>query len=252
MMKSKVETVDLNVWYGNLHVLKDVNIQIPERKVTAIIGPSGCGKTTFLKTLNRLIDLVDNARVEGEVKLDGKSIYNPGMDVIELRRKVGMVFQKPTPLPKSIYENVAYGPRIHGVNNKDELNVIVEESLRKVGLWDEVKDRLNDSAFALSLGQQQRLAIARALAVNPEVLLMDEPASALDPISVTRIEELIKELKKEYTIVIVTHNLQQAWRISNYTAFFYYGELIEYGPTEKIFKTPEKELTFNYVNGKFG
>ena len=251
-MKIKIETINLNVWYGNLHVLKDINIQIYERKVTAIIGPSGCGKTTFLKTLNRLIDLVDNARVEGEVKLDGKNIYDSGVDIIELRKKVGMVFQKPTPLPKSIYENVAYGPRIHGINNKDELDIIVKESLRKVGLWDEVKDRLKDPAFALSLGQQQRLAIARALAVNPEVLLMDEPTSALDPISIAKIEELIKGLKNEYTIIIVTHNLHQARRISNYAAFFYYGELIEYGPTKKIFENPEKELTFNYIAGKLG
>ncbi len=250
--KIKIETVDLHVWYRDLHVLKGVNMQIPEKKVTAIIGPSGCGKTTLLKSLNRMVELVEDSRVEGQVLLDGVNIYDDSIDLTELRKRVGMVFQKPNPLPKSIYENIAYGPRIHGINDKKELDRIVEKCLKEAGLWDEVKDRLNDSAFNLSIGQQQRLCIARALAVNPEVLLMDEPCSALDPRSTMKVEELIEKLRGTYTIVIVTHNMQQAQRISDYTAFIYYGKLIEFGPTEDIFLNPRERLTRDYIRGKFG
>ncbi len=250
--KIKIETVDLHVWYRDLHVLKGVNMQIPEKKVTAIIGPSGCGKTTLLKSLNRMVELVEDSRVEGQVLLDGVNIYDDTIDLTELRKRVGMVFQKPNPLPKSIYENIAYGPRIHGINDKKELDRIVEKCLKEAGLWDEVKDRLNDSAFNLSIGQQQRLCIARALAVNPEVLLMDEPCSALDPRSTMKVEELIEKLRGTYTIVIVTHNMQQAQRISDYTAFIYYGKLIEFGPTEDIFLNPREKLTRDYIKGKFG
>jgi len=248
----KIETRNLNVWYGKKHILKHVNIKIPERRVTAIIGPSGCGKTTFLKSLNRLIELVDGARVEGEVLLDGINIYDSQLAPTEVRRRVGMVFQKPNPLPKSIYENVAYGPRLHGVKDKEELDMIVKEALMAAGLWNEVKDRIYDSAFELSVGQQQRLCIARAIAVKPEVILMDEPCASLDPISTARVESLIRELREEFTIVIVTHSLQQAMRISDYTAFFYYGELIEFGPTKKVFESPENELTHRYITGEFG
>ena len=251
-MKVKMEVKNLNVWYGDNHVLKDICMKIPEKKVTAIIGPSGCGKSTFLMSLNRLIDLVNDARVKGEVLLDGRNIYNPGIELTELRKRVGMVFQKPNPLPKSIYENIAYGPKIHGVKDKKVLDKIVEKCLRIVGLWDDVHDRLNDSAFELSVGQQQRLCIARALAVKPEVLLMDEPCSALDPATTRKIEELIQTLRNNYTVVVVTHNMQQAARISDYTAFFYIGKLVEYGPTQKIFTKPENELTKDYINGRFG
>ena len=251
-MKVKMEVKNLNVWYGDNHVLKDICMKIPEKKVTAIIGPSGCGKSTFLMSLNRLIDLVNGARVKGEVLLDGRNIYNPGIELIELRKRVGMVFQKPNPLPKSIYENIAYGPKIHGVKDKKVLDKIVEKCLRIVGLWNDVHDRLNDSAFELSVGQQQRLCIARALAVKPEVLLMDEPCSALDPATTRKIEELIQTLRNNYTVVVVTHNMQQAARISDYTAFFYIGKLVEYGPTQKIFTKPENELTKDYINGRFG
>jgi len=252
IMKAKIEVENLNVWYGNNHVLKDLSIKIPERKITAIIGPSGCGKSTFLITLNRLIDLVNGARVKGKVLLDGKNIYNPGIDLTDLRKRVGMVFQKPNPLPKSIYENVAYGPKIHGVKDKKALDRIVEKCLRVVGLWDDVYDRLHDSAFELSVGQQQRLCIARALAVKPEVLLMDEPCSALDPTTTRKIEELIRTLKNNYTVVVVTHNMQQATRVSDYTVFLYLGKLIEYGPTQKIFTNPKNKLTKDYINGRFG
>ncbi len=240
------------MWYGRKHVLKNINIKIPEKRVTAIIGPSGCGKTTFLKSLNRLIELVDGVRVEGEVLLDGVNIYDSQLTPTEVRKRVGMVFQKPNPLPKSIYENVAYGPKLHGIRDKEELDKIVKEALMAAGLWDEVKDRLHDSAFELSVGQQQRLCIARAIAVKPEVILMDEPCASLDPISTAKVEALIRELREEYTIVIVTHSLQQAMRISDYTAFFYYGELIEFGPTKKIFEEPEHELTYRYITGQFG
>ena len=251
-MKVKMEVKNLNVWYGDNHVLKNICMKIPEKKVTAIIGPSGCGKSTFLVSLNRLIDLVNGARVKGEVLLDGRNIYNPGIELTELRKRVGMVFQKPNPLPKSIYENIAYGPKIHGVKDKKVLDKIVEKCLRIVGLWNDVYDRLNDSAFELSVGQQQRLCIARALAVKPEVLLMDEPCSALDPATTRKIEELIQTLRNNYTVVVVTHNMQQAARISDYTAFFYIGKLVEYGPTQKIFTKPENELTKDYINGRFG
>jgi len=251
-MKVKMEVKNLNVWYGDNHVLKNICMKIPEKKVTAIIGPSGCGKSTFLMSLNRLIDLVNGARVKGEVLLDGRNIYNPGIELTELRKRVGMVFQKPNPLPKSIYENISYGPKIHGVKDKRVLDKIVEKCLRIVGLWNDVHDRLNDSAFELSVGQQQRLCIARALAVKPEVLLMDEPCSALDPATTRKIEELIQTLRNNYTVVVVTHNMQQAARISDYTAFFYIGKLVEYGPTQKIFTKPENELTKDYINGRFG
>lgn len=251
-MVIKIEVENLNVWYGDNHVLKDINMRIPERKVTAIIGPSGCGKSTFLMTLNRLIDLIDNARVKGRVLLDGKNIYDQDIDLTWLRKKVGMVFQKPNPLPKSIYDNVAYGPRIHGIKDKDTLDRIVKRCLRMVGLWSEVRDRLHDSAFKLSIGQQQRLCIARALAVKPEVLLMDEPCSALDPVTTRIIEELIRKLKNDLTIVIVTHNMQQAIRISDYTAFLYLGKLVEYGPTQKVFTSPSNKLTKDYIEGRFG
>ena len=251
-MKVKMEVKNLNVWYGNNHVLKNICMKIPEKRVTAIIGPSGCGKSTFLMSLNRLIDLVNGARVKGEVLLDGRNIYNPGIELTELRKRVGMVFQKPNPLPKSIYENIAYGPKIHGVKDKKVLDKIVEKCLRIVGLWNDVHDRLNDSAFELSVGQQQRLCIARALAVKPEVLLMDEPCSALDPATTRKIEELIQTLRKNYSVVVVTHNMHQAARISDYTAFFYIGKLVEYGPTQKIFTKPENELTKDYINGRFG
>ena len=251
-MKVKMEVKNLNVWYGDNHVLKNICMKIPEKRVTAIIGPSGCGKSTFLMSLNRLIDLVNGARVKGEVLLDGRNIYNPGIELTELRKRVGMVFQKPNPLPKSIYENIAYGPKIHGVKDKKVLDKIVEKCLRIVGLWNDVHDRLNDSAFELSVGQQQRLCIARALAVKPEVLLMDEPCSALDPATTRKIEELIQTLRNNYTVVVVTHNMQQAARISDYTAFFYIGKLVEYGPTQKMFTKPENELTKDYINGRFG
>jgi len=251
-MKIKLQTKKLNVWYGGIHVVRDFTIKIPEKRITAVIGPSGCGKSTFLKALNRMVELVPGARVSGKVILDVKNIYGKDVDETEIRWKIGMVFQKPNPFPKSIYENVAYGPRIHGMAGKEKLRRIVEESLRKAALWEEVKDRLNVSALELSGGQQQRLCIARTLAVNPEVILMDEPCSALDPIATTKIEDLLFELKKNYTIVIVTHNLQQAARVSDYTAFMYMGELIEYGRTEEIFERPKNKKTQDYVMGRFG
>ncbi|HEO65831.1 MAG TPA: phosphate ABC transporter ATP-binding protein [Spirochaetes bacterium] len=252
---SKIRVEHLDFYYdkeSDVKTLKEVNITIPENQVTALIGPSGCGKTTFLKTLNRMIDMVDNTRLEGSVFIDGVDIYRDGSDATELRKKVGMVFQKSNPFPKSIFDNIAYGPRIYGESNKLNLAHIVEESLQKAALWNEVKDRLNESALGLSGGQQQRLCIARALAVEPNILLMDEPASALDPIATTKIEELIFQLKKNYTIVIVTHNMQQAARVSDYTAFFYLGELIEYATTEKIFTNPSMKKTEDYVTGRFG
>ncbi|RKY77123.1 phosphate ABC transporter ATP-binding protein [candidate division KSB1 bacterium] len=248
----RIETRGLNFYYGSVSALKDINMEIEENKVTALIGPSGCGKTTFIRTLNRMNDLIPGTRVEGKVLFDGRDIYQKNVDVVELRRKIGMVFQKSNPFPKSIFENVAYGPRLNGIKNRNELEEIVERSLKKAALWHEVKDRLKTSALDLSGGQQQRLCIARALAVEPEVLLMDEPASALDPTSTAKIEELIHELKKSYTIVIVTHNMQQAARISDYTAFFMLGELIEFGETEVIFTAPQKKTTEDYITGRFG
>ena len=243
---------NLNLWYDKTHALKDVSIAIPEKSITAFIGPSGCGKSTFLKTLNRMNDLIPSVRITGEVCYNGKNIYDSSVDVNELRREIGMVFQKPNPFPMSIYDNIAYGPRTHGIKSKVKLDEIVEQSLRDAAIWDEVKDRLKKNALGMSGGQQQRLCIARALAVKPEILLMDEPTSALDPISTSKIEELAIGLKKSYTIVIVTHNMQQAVRISDNTAFFLLGELIEYGNTEKLFSQPEKKRTEDYITGRFG
>ncbi|MEA4815561.1 MAG: phosphate ABC transporter ATP-binding protein PstB [Lachnospiraceae bacterium] len=243
---------DLCLWYGNIQALKDVNINIPEKSITAFIGPSGCGKSTFIKTLNRMNDLIPNVKITGLVMHRGEDIFGEGVDVTNLRRNIGMVFQKPNPFPFSIYDNVAYGPRTHGVKNKAKLDDIVERSLRDAAIWDEVKDRMKKSALGLSGGQQQRLCIARALAVEPEVLLMDEPTSALDPISTTKIEELVLELKNRYTIIIVTHNMQQALRISDNTAFFLLGELIEYNKTELLFSQPKDKRTEDYITGRFG
>ncbi len=247
-----ITTNDLCLWYGKTQALRDINISVPEGSITALIGPSGCGKSTFLKTLNRTNDLVPDVRITGSVKYRGKDIFAPGTDVNELRRQIGMVFQKPNPFPMSIYDNIAYGPRTHGIRSKAKLDEIVETSLKNAAIWDEVKDRLKKSALGLSGGQQQRLCIARALAVDPDVLLMDEPTSALDPISTTRIEELAMELKSKYTIIIVTHNMQQALRISNKTAFFLLGELVECDDTEKIFSKPQDKRTEDYITGRFG
>lgn len=247
-----ITTNDLCLWYGKTQALRDINISVPEGSITALIGPSGCGKSTFLKTLNRMNDLVPDVRITGSVKYRGKDIFAPGTDVNELRRQIGMVFQKPNPFPMSIYDNIAYGPRTHGIRSKAKLDEIVETSLKNAAIWDEVKDRLKKSALGLSGGQQQRLCIARALAVAPDVLLMDEPTSALDPISTTRIEELAMELKSKYTIIIVTHNMQQALRISNKTAFFLLGELVECDDTEKIFSKPQDKRTEDYITGRFG
>ena len=251
-MSDIITVKDLNLWYGSTQALHHVSMEIPEKSITALIGPSGCGKSTFLKTLDRMNDLVPGVRIEGTVRYDGRDIFAPDVDVNELRRQVGMVFQKPNPFPMSIYDNVAYGPRTHGVRNRAKLDEIVEQSLRSSAIWDEVKDRLKKNALGLSGGQQQRLCIARALAVEPQVLLMDEPTSALDPISTSKIEELAIELKKQYTIVIVTHNMQQALRISDRTAFFLLGELIEYDDTERIFSTPSQKKTEDYITGRFG
>ncbi len=243
---------DLCLWYGEHQALKNINIEIPEKSITALIGPSGCGKSTFLKTLNRMNDLIPSVKITGSIFYQENDIYAPGVDVNELRRQVGMVFQKPNPFPMSIYDNIAYGPRTHGITSKAKLDDIVERSLRDAAIWDEVKDRLKKNALGLSGGQQQRLCIARALAVEPQVLLMDEPTSALDPISTSKIEELAISLKEKYTIVIVTHNMQQAVRISDQTAFFLLGELIEYGNTEKLFSQPEDKRTEDYITGRFG
>ena len=251
-MSNIITVEDLNLWYGSTQALHHVSMEIPEKSITALIGPSGCGKSTFLKTLDRMNDLVPGVRIEGTVRYDGRDIFAPDVNVNELRRQVGMVFQKPNPFPMSIYDNVAYGPRTHGVRNRAKLDEIVEQSLRSAAIWDEVKDRLKKNALGLSGGQQQRLCIARALAVEPQVLLMDEPTSALDPISTSKIEELAIELKKQYTIVIVTHNMQQALRISDRTAFFLLGELIEYDDTERIFSTPSQKKTEDYITGRFG
>ena len=251
-MSDIITVEDLNLWYGSTQALHHVSMEIPEKSITALIGPSGCGKSTFLKTLDRMNDLVPGVRIEGTVRYDGRDIFAPDVDVNELRRQVGMVFQKPNSFPMSIYDNVAYGPRTHGVRSRAKLDEIVEQSLRSAAIWDEVKDRLKKNALGLSGGQQQRLCIARALAVEPQVLLMDEPTSALDPISTSKIEELAIELKKRYTIVIVTHNMQQALRISDRTAFFLLGELIEYDDTERIFSTPSQKKTEDYITGRFG
>lgn len=247
-----ISVKSLCLWYNTTQALKNINIDIPEKSITALIGPSGCGKSTFLKTLDRMNDLVPGVRITGDVKYRGKNIFDPSCDVNELRREIGMVFQKPNPFPMSIYDNVAYGPRTHGITNRAKLDEIVEESLRGAAIWDEVSDRLKKSALGLSGGQQQRLCIARALAVKPDVLLMDEPTSALDPISTSKIEELALELKEKYTIITVTHNMQQAARISDYTAFFLLGELVEYGDTEKIFSYPNDKRTEDYITGRFG
>lgn len=252
--KHKIISKDLNFYYGDSIALKKISMNIPANRVTALIGPSGCGKSTFLRTLNRMNELIDDVRIEGEVIIDGHNIYDPSVDVVELRKRIGMIFQKSNPFPKSIYENVAFGLRVggYGKKSKSEMDEIVEKSLRNAAIWDEVKDRLNESALGLSGGQQQRLCIARALAIEPDILLMDEPASALDPISTSKIEELIHDLKQNYTIVIVTHNMQQAARVSDMTAFFYLGELIEFDKTNKIFTDPSKKQTEDYVTGRFG
>ncbi|MHA1409936.1 MAG: phosphate ABC transporter ATP-binding protein PstB [Candidatus Odinarchaeia archaeon] len=246
-----INTKNINVWFGDNHVIKNVSIPIREHKITAIIGPSGCGKTTFIRTINRMSDL-DNARVEGEIIFNGQNILSPTYNVIKLRTEIGMVFQKPNPFPKSIYDNIAFGPRINGIREKNKLDEIVENSLKQAAIWDEVKDRLDSNALSLSGGQQQRLCIARALAVKPKVILFDEPCSALDPISTARIEDLMFQLKDYVTQIIVTHNMQQAARVSNYTAFLYLGELIEYDKTSKIFERPKHEKTKEYISGKFG
>ena len=250
--KIKVKVENLNLYYGENHALKDVNMDIQENAVTAFIGPSGCGKSTFLKTLNRMNDLVDGVRIDGKVLLDGEDIYEPGVDTTILRKKVGMVFQQPNPFPMSIYDNIAYGPRVHGIRDKKRLDQIVEESLRGAAIFDEVKDRLKKSAMGLSGGQQQRICIARALAVQPEVLLMDEPTSALGPISTAKIEELMEDLKKKYTVIVVTHNMQQATRVSDQTAFFLVGEMVEFGDTKQIFSYPQDKRTEDYITGRFG
>ena len=252
MEQDKIVIEHLNLWYGSFQALKDINLRLPANEITAFIGPSGCGKSTLLKSLNRMNDLVEGCRIEGTVTLDGEDIFSRKMDVNLLHKRVGMVFQKPNPFPMSIYDNVAYGPRTHGVRSRVKLDEIVEKSLRGAAIWDEVKDRLKKSALGMSGGQQQRLCIARALAVEPEVLLMDEPTSALDPISTSRIEELAMELKKDYTIVMVTHNMQQAARISDKTAFFLLGDMVEFGPTEKIFSMPQDRRTEDYITVRFG
>lgn len=247
----KIQVKNLNLYYGDNKALKNINIDLEENKVTAFIGPSGCGKSTFLRTINRMNDLIDNVKIEGEILVDGEDIYK-SKDVIALRTKVGMVFQKPNPFPMSIYDNIAYGPRLHGIKDRKTLDEIVEKSLKGAALWDEVKDRLKKSALGLSGGQQQRLCIARTIAVSPEIILMDEPTSALDPISTNKMEELMEELKKKYTVIIVTHNMQQAGRIADKTAFFLNGEIIEYGDTEEIFYKPKDKRTEDYITGRFG
>lgn len=250
-MDSIITTKDLNLWYGGSHALKNINMEIPEKEITALIGPSGCGKSTYLKTLNRMNDLVENCWIEGEITLSGINIYKE-IDVNSLRKRVGMVFQQPNPFPMSIYDNIAYGPRIHGIRSRIKLDEIVERSLKQAAIWDECKDRLKKSALGMSGGQQQRLCIARALAVEPEVLLMDEPTSALDPISTSKIEDLVMELKEKYTIIMVTHNMQQAVRIADKTAFFLLGEVVEFDETQKMFSAPSDQRTENYITGRFG
>ena len=249
---SIITAKDLCLWYGTTQALKNINIEIPEHSITALIGPSGCGKSTFLKTLNRMNDLIPSVRIEGTVTYGGQDIFAPGVDVNDLRKEIGMVFQKPNPFPMSIYDNIVYGPRTHGIKNKIQLDDIVEEALQGAAIWDEVKDRLKKSALGLSGGQQQRLCIARAMAVKPKVLLMDEPTSALDPISTSKIEDLTQQLKKDYTIIMVTHNMQQAVRISDNTAFFLLGELVEFGDTEQMFSQPKDKRTEDYITGRFG
>ncbi|OPY37042.1 MAG: Molybdate/tungstate import ATP-binding protein WtpC [Methanoregula sp. PtaU1.Bin051] len=250
--ESIITTSDLNLWYHDTHALQSISIAIPRNRVTALIGPSGCGKSTLLRCFNRLNDLIDSVRVTGTIMLSGNNIHEPGTDVVQLRKRIGMVFQKPNPFPKSVYENVAYGPRVHGIKDKVELDRIVEKSLCDAALYDEVRDRLHESALSLSGGQQQRLCIARTLAVEPEVILMDEPCSALDPIATGKIEKLIDNLKQDYTVIIVTHNMQQAARVSDYTGFMYLGKLIECGRTRQIFENPKEDLTENYITGRFG
>ena len=251
-MSDIISVKDLSLWYGSSQALKNINMDIPENSITAFIGPSGCGKSTFLKTLNRMNDLIPGVKISGKVCYSGKDIYSPSVDVNALRREIGMVFQKPNPFPMSVYDNVAYGPRTHGIRSRSQLDQIVEKSLRDAAIWDELKDRLKKSALGLSGGQQQRLCIARALAVEQKILLMDEPTSALDPISTSRIEDLVMELKKDYTIIIVTHNMQQAVRISNKTAFFLLGDMVEYDDTDKIFSMPKDKRTEDYISGRFG
>jgi phosphate transport system ATP-binding protein len=252
MKDIKIQVNDLSLYYGEKKALKEISMQIPANKVTALIGPSGCGKSTFLRCINRMNDLIPDVRITGNMLVEGVDIYNKDVDVVNIRKKIGMVFQKSNPFPKSIYENIAYGPKINGIKDKTELDEIVETSLKQAAIWEEVKDRLGDSALGLSGGQQQRLCIARTLAVSPDIILMDEPASALDPISTSKIEELVHELKEKYTIIIVTHNMQQAARTSDYTAFFYLGELIEIGKTNDIFTKPEQKQTEDYITGRFG
>lgn len=252
MRDIKIQVNDLSLYYGEKKALNNITMQIPANKVTALIGPSGCGKSTFLRCINRMNDLIPSVKITGEMLVEGVDIYDKNVDVVNIRKKIGMVFQKSNPFPKSIYENVAYGPRINGIKDKTQLDEIVETSLRQAAIWDELKDRLGDSAMGLSGGQQQRLCIARTLAVSPDIILMDEPASALDPISTSKIEELVHELKEHYTIIIVTHNMQQAARTSDHTAFFYMGELIEMGKTNAIFTKPEKKQTEDYITGRFG
>ena len=251
-MSNIITVKDMCLWYGEHQALKDVNIEIPEKSITALIGPSGCGKSTFLKTLNRMNDLIPGVKITGDIRYEGTDIFSRDVDVNNLRKEIGMVFQKPNPFPMSIYDNVAYGPRTHGITNKVELDEIVERALRDAAIWDEVKDRLKKNALGMSGGQQQRLCIARALAVQPKVLLMDEPTSALDPISTSHIEELVEELKEKYTIIMVTHNMQQAVRVSDYTAFFLLGELVEFGKTDDIFSQPQDQRTEDYITGRFG
>jgi phosphate transport system ATP-binding protein len=252
MKDIKIEVKDLCLYYGEKKALKEISLEIPRNKVTALIGPSGCGKSTFLRCINRMNDLIPDVKITGQMLVEGVDIYDKNVDVVNIRKKIGMVFQKSNPFPKSIYENVAYGPKINGIKDKTQLDEIVETSLRQAAIWEEVKDRLGDSAMGLSGGQQQRLCIARTLAVSPDIILMDEPASALDPISTSKIEELVQELKEQYTIIIVTHNMQQAARTSDYTAFFYLGELIEIGKTNGIFTKPEQKQTEDYITGRFG
>ena len=249
---TRILVKDFNFYYGDFKALKDINMEIKKNKVTALIGPSGCGKSTFLRSINRMNDLIPNVKYEGNILFDGKNIFDKDYDIVELRKKIGMVFQKPNPFPKSIYENLVYAPKLHGEKDKDKLDEIVENSLKAVALWDEVKDKLHKSSLGLSVGQQQRLCIARAISISPEILLMDEPTSALDPISTSKIEELIRQLEKQYSIIIVTHNMQQASRISEYTGFFYQGVLEEFDKTELIFTTPHKKKTEDYITGKFG
>ena len=251
-MEYIIETEKVNLWYGDNHALTDITMQVQKNKVTALIGPSGCGKSTLIRTFDRMNDIIEGCRVEGKVFFRGKNIYDPDVDVMEIRKEIGMIFQKPNPFPMSVYDNVAYGPVIHGIRDRDMLDTIVEQSLNLAALWEEVKDRLDQSAMGLSGGQQQRLCIARALAVEPDVILMDEPTSALDPIATAKIEDLMTDLKERYTVVIVTHNMQQAARISDYTGFMYLGELIEFGKTIQIFEKPTKELTEKYITGRFG